>query len=154
VFTFGFSDAANARVGYAVGSGNPVRAVRSAWVAVQLSTIAGLGAAATLVLAPTAIVRAVLGDADPADIEAAAALLPIAACLLIFEGVQSAAGGALSGLSDAKGPLLIAIWVDGASAFPWASRWLGLVRIRPPVSGAAWRVAPASRLGCTYIASA
>ncbi|MFC7694763.1 MATE family efflux transporter [Paeniroseomonas aquatica] len=138
VFTFGFSDAANARVGHAVGSGNPAHAARSAWVAVQLSTVVGLGAAAMLVLAPTAIVRAVLGDLDPADIEAAAALLPIAACLLVLESVQSAAGGALSGLRDAKGPLLIAIlggWGFGPLGLvlawlgpdPAAGIWCGLV---------------------------
>ena len=96
VFTFGFSAAATARVGHAIGSGSPAQASRSAWVAVQLSTIVGLGAAAVLVLAPTAIVGAVLGDADPADIEAAAALLSIAAGLLVLESIQSAAGGALS----------------------------------------------------------
>jgi MATE family multidrug resistance protein len=102
VFTFGFSDAANARVGYAVGSGSQARVAQSAWTAVQLSTITGLGVAAMLVLMPAAIVRAVLGNTDPSNIEAAAALLPIAACLLVLESVQSAAGDALSGLRDAK----------------------------------------------------
>ncbi|RYH94711.1 MAG: hypothetical protein EON48_19240, partial [Acetobacteraceae bacterium] len=113
--------------------GNPAHAARSAWVAVQLSAIAGLCAAAMLVLAPKAIVRAVLGDADPADIEAAAALLPIAACLLFLESVQSAAGGALSGLRDAKGPLLIAILGGWGIGLPLglALAWLGL----DPASG-------------------
>jgi MATE family multidrug resistance protein len=109
VFTFGFSDAANARVGHAVGADMPGHVARSAWAAVQLSAGVGMVAAAGMVLAPTAIAGAVLGHAHETDIAAAAALLPFAAALLLLESVQSAAGGALSGLRDAKGPLLIAV---------------------------------------------
>ncbi len=60
------------------------------------------------------------------------------ACLLILDAVQSAAGGALNGLRDAKGPLLIAVagsWgvgvpagllLAGRAAVPAAGMWWGL----------------------------
>ncbi len=139
VFTFGFSDAANARVGHVVGAGEAGHAARSAWVAVQLSAVVGVVAAIGMVLAPAAIARAVLGDTDETDIAAAAALLPFAAALLLLEGVQSAAGGALSGLRDARGPLLIAVvggWLvalplgfslASVTPVPAVGFWCGLV---------------------------
>jgi MATE family multidrug resistance protein len=118
-FSFGFSDAANARVGHALGAGARHQARHSAWIAVQLAALVGAAMAVLLLAAPLPIVRAVLGDADPADLQAVAALLPLAAGLLFLEGVMSAASGALSGLRDARGPLLIAVvgsWVIGLPA--------------------------------------
>lgn len=95
--------------------------------------------AAALLTAPTLVARWVLGDGDPAGVAAAATLLPIAGCLLFLEGVQSAAGGALSGMRDATGPLLIAIigsWAVGmplgillawTTATPVLGLWGGLM---------------------------
>jgi multidrug resistance protein, MATE family len=119
VFSFGFSDAANMRVSYAVGALAPGRAKRAGWIAIQLSTMVGALVAGALIAEPLIVARWVLGDADLAGLSAAASLLPIAACLLFLEGVQSAAGGVLSGLRDAKGPLVIAIfgsWIVGMPA--------------------------------------
>ena len=94
---------------------------------------------AGLLTEPTLMARWVLGVSDPAGVAAAAALLPIAACLLFLEGVQSAAGGALSGMRDATGPLLIATigsWAIGMplgillawmTATPVLGLWGGLV---------------------------
>lgn len=92
VFSFGFSDAANTRVSHAIGAGKPNDALRSGWVAIGLASLIGMLMAAVLLAAPLTIVHAILGDADPADLEAAAALLPFAAALLFLEGVQSARG--------------------------------------------------------------
>jgi MATE family multidrug resistance protein len=139
VFSFGFSDAANMRVSYALGAGIPHRARHSGWIAIQLATAISALLVAALVTEPTLIARWVLGDNDPGSVAAAAKLLPVAACLLFLEGVQSAAGGALSGMQDAKGPLLIAIigsWAVGMplaillawmTATPALGFWIGLV---------------------------
>ena len=139
VFSFGFSDAANARVSHATGAGKSCDAVLSGWVAVGLATFVGLLMAGVLLAAPLTVVRAILGDADSADLQAAATLLPFAAALLFLEGVQSAVGGALSGLRDARGPLIIAIqgaWLLGMplgfvlawlSASPASGLWSGLI---------------------------
>jgi len=116
VFSFGFSDAANMRVGYALGAGMPHQAARSGWIAIQLSTLVSALVAVAMVADPHAVAGWFLGDEDPAGIAAAVAVLPLAACLQFLEGVQSAAGGALSGMRDARGPLLISIagsWVIG-----------------------------------------
>jgi len=139
VFSFGFSDAANMRVSYALGAGVPHRARHAGWIAIQLATAISVLLVAALVTEPMQIARWVLGNNDPGSVAAAAKLLPVAACLLFLEGVQSAAGGALSGMQDAKGPLLIAItgsWAVGMplaillawmTATPALGFWVGLV---------------------------
>jgi len=139
VFSFGFSDAANMRVSYALGAGVPHRAKHAGWIAIQLATAISVLLVAALVTEPMQIARWVLGNNDPGSVAAAAKLLPVAACLLFLEGVQSAAGGALSGMQDAKGPLLIAItgsWAVGMplaillawmTATPALGLWVGLV---------------------------
>jgi MATE family multidrug resistance protein len=139
VFSFGFSDAANMRVSYAMGAAAPERASHAGWIAIQLATAVGALVAGALIAAPLGLAGWVLGDADRAGILAVAALLPVAACLQFLEAVQSAAGGALSGLRDAKGPLLISIlgsWLVGMPAGLLLSRlteapvnglWCGLV---------------------------
>jgi multidrug resistance protein, MATE family len=139
VFSFGFSDAANMRVSYAVGAARPHRARRAGWIAIQLSATVSAAIAALIITERLSVARWVLGDADPAGIAAAAALLPVAACLQFLEGVQSAAGGALSGLRDARGPLLISIvgaWFVGMpaglllarlTAAPVDGMWYGLL---------------------------
>jgi MATE family multidrug resistance protein len=139
VFSFGFSDAANMRVSYALGEAAPDRARRAGWIAIQLATLVGALVAGALIAAPLGVAGWLLGDGDPAGVAAAAALLPVAAWLQFLEAVQSAAGGALNGLRDAKGPLLISIlgaWIVGMPAGLLLSRlteasvdgmWWGLV---------------------------
>jgi MATE family multidrug resistance protein len=139
VFSFGFSDAANVRVSAAIGAGAPRRARHAAVVALCLASAVSAAVAATIMLIPSTIAGWVLGRADVTGVAAAAALLPIAAVLLFLDGVQSAAGGALAGLRDARGPLLIAIfggWGVGLPAgmllarhvgLPAAGMWGGLV---------------------------
>jgi len=139
VFSFGFSDAANMRVSYALGAGVPHRAKHAGWIAIQLATAVSALLVAALVTEPMQISSWVLGNNDPGSVAAAAKLLPVAACLLFLEGVQSAAGGALSGMQDTKGPLLIAVagsWAVGMplaillawmTATPALGLWIGLV---------------------------
>ncbi|HEY6434695.1 MAG TPA: MATE family efflux transporter [Acetobacteraceae bacterium] len=139
VFSFGFSDAANMRVSYAIGRARPDAARHTALVAIQLSAVVGIGVAGILVMVPATLLHRMLGNVDAATIATAAALLPIAAALQFLEAVQSAAGGALSGLRDAKGPLFISAlgaWLVGIPVgvllAHWAhmsvaGMWLGLV---------------------------
>ena len=136
---FGFSDAANARVGTAIGAGSGHRAGFIGLVAVQLAVaVSGLLALA-VVAAPNTVASLVLGANNSVGVAAAASLLPFAAALLVLESAQSALGGALSGMRDAKGPLVIAIvgaWCLGlplGTALAWTSdmpaqgMWSGLV---------------------------
>lgn len=139
VFSFGFSVAANKRVSYALGAGVPHHAEHAGWIAIQLATAISALLVASLLTEPTLVARWVLGNNDPGSVATAARLLPIAACLLFLEGVQSAAGGALNGMQDAKGPLLIAVagsWAVGmplAILLAWMTTtpalglWIGLV---------------------------
>ncbi len=139
VFSFGFSDAANMRVSYALGAGTPPRAKQSGWIAIQLAMAVSALLVAALLAKPASIARLMLGNDDPVSVAEAAALLPAAACLLFLEGVQSAAGGALSGMQDAKAPLLIALTGSWAVGMPLAillawmtltpalGLWIGLV---------------------------
>ncbi|MFI4994749.1 MAG: MATE family efflux transporter [Hyphomicrobiales bacterium] len=150
VFSFGFSDAANMRVSYAIGASAPDRARHAGWIAIQLAAGVSLVVAGALIAERLSVARWVLGDTDPAGVLAAAALLPVAACLQFLEGVQSAAGGALSGLRDAKGPLLIAIfgsWIVGMPAGILLARLAAA-----PVNGMWWGLAVGGCLTtCLYL---
>ena len=139
VFAFGFSDAANMRVSHALGAAMPHRASRAGWIAIQLSTCVSALIPAGVMTEPSVLARWVFGDADPVGSAAAAALLPVAAWVVVLDGVQSGAGGALSGLRDAQGPLLISIvgsWAVGLPAglllarlttAPVIGMWCGLI---------------------------
>ena len=127
---FGFGDAANARVGLAIGTNEGHRIRFIVIVAVQLSLAVSGVLAAGIIFAPMAAASLILDTAaGPTVIAAAAALLPFAACLLLLEGVQSVLGGALSGMQDAKGPLVIAILGAWCLGLPLgaALAWLGVV---------------------------
>lgn len=139
VFSFGFSDAANTRVGIGIGA-RSLRQVRSAgWISVQLAAIIGLLIVIVLLAEPMNWASWFLGRSDPSDIAATAGVLPIAACILFLEGIQSALGGALSGMRDARGPLLITVfgsWVIGLPlgfllarkiTAPVQGLWIGLL---------------------------
>ena len=115
---FGFSDAANARVGAAIGAEARHRIGFIGQVAVQLSLgVSGLFAV-VIVSAPTTVASLILDRTDVQGVAAASALLPLAALLLVLESVQSALGGALSGMRDARGPLMIALFSTWGLGLP------------------------------------
>jgi len=136
---FGFGDAANARVATAIGAVAGRRVGFIAAVAVQLSLAVSAVFAAAILLTPVLIASLILDTPAGPAVLAAAALLPFAACLLLLESVQSVLGGTLSGMQDAKGPLVIAIlgaWCLGlplGTALAWFGEvpaqglWTGLV---------------------------
>jgi len=154
---FGFGDAANARVAAAIGAGATRRVGLIAAIAVQLSLAVSAVFAAAILLTPVPIASLILDtEAGPAVL-AAATLLPFAACLLLLESVQSVLGGTLSGMQDAKGPLVIAIvgaWCLGlplGTALAWFGKapaqglWTGLV-LGGAVTSALYAVRLRSRL--------
>ena len=118
VFSFGFSDAANARVGIGIGAGKFRQARSAGWISVQLSAGVNLLIAVVLLTEPTQLASWFLGNADPTSVAAAVAVLPAAACILFLVGIQSAIGGALSGMRDANGPLLITIFGSWGVGLP------------------------------------
>ena len=113
------SQAATARVGFGLGSGNLAAARRSGLVALGLST-AYMAVMGILMWAkPEAAVSIFLDPDDPAAAEVlplAASLIVIAAVYQIVDGGQIIAMGALRGLNDTTIPLLLGLlgyWVIG-----------------------------------------
>ena len=115
------SQAATARVGFGLGSGNLAAARRSGLVALGLST-AYMAVMGILMWAnPEATVSIFLDPDDPAAAEVlplAASLVVIAAVYQIVDGAQIIAMGALRGLNDTMVPFMLGLlgyWVIGMS---------------------------------------
>jgi MATE family multidrug resistance protein len=107
----GIGQAATARVGLAIGAGDPRGAQRAGWVAVALGAGFMATMALVLVLASAAIARLFLDAGDPQSAEVAAlgaTLLVIAGAFQMGDGIQVVAAGALRGLKDTRVPMLFA----------------------------------------------
>lgn len=125
-FTFmvplGIGIAASVRVGHAAGRGDGDGVRRAGYAGLLLATAAMAGAAVLFWTVPEAIVSLYLDVGDPANaqvVRLAVALLGVAAVFQVFDGVQVAAAGALRGLKDTRGPMLIAVatyWGLGLTA--------------------------------------
>lgn len=121
-----FSNAANVRVGFHMGAGNPAAARMAGLVAFALGV--GFMAVAAVVMFAAPVQLAILFNLDPADAEDAAViavivrLMMVGAFFQVFDGAQSIAVGALRGLKDTRIPM----WLAGAGywgiGFPTA--WL------------------------------
>jgi MATE family multidrug resistance protein len=112
MFSLGISGAAAARVGQAIGAGDPVRVRVAAMVSLLLAVGVMSLSALLFTLAPELLSR--MFTSDPAVLVVASTLLPIAAFFQIFDGVQVVATGALRGAADTRVPAAIAIlgyWV-------------------------------------------
>jgi len=113
----GISTAAAVRVGQAVGRGDPHEAARAGWTAVVLGGGFMSGCGIAMAVAPRAIGR--LFTPDAAVVEAAVALLLVAAAFQIFDGIQTCAMGALRGAGDTHTAMLshlVAYWAVGLPA--------------------------------------
>jgi MATE family multidrug resistance protein len=145
-FTFmvplGVGIAGSVRVGQAVGRDRLDDARRAGYASMLLAGTFMVGAALLFWTAPNAIVGLYLDPSIPgnADVIAlAVSLLGIAALFQVFDGVQVAAMGALRGLKDTRGPMIIALityWGIGLSTgyvlgitLQWGAEglWWGLV---------------------------
>ncbi len=108
----GMSQAAAVRVGRAAGAGDLAAAARAGWFALVTVAIASLLPAAVLWFHGEAIVVLFLDASRPenlATIEIAVSLLAVATAFQIVDAVQVVAMGALRGLKDTRGPMLITI---------------------------------------------
>ena len=110
----GISAAAAVAVGHATGAGDRARARRAGWLAIGLAGGFMALMAVLLVALPHPIVR--IYSLDPKVIAIGVPLLGLAAAFQIFDGVQTAATGALRGLGHTKAPMvlnMIGYWLFG-----------------------------------------
>ena len=113
----GIGAAAATRVGNAIGAGNPTGARRSARVALALGAGVMLISAALFISLPGPLAR--LYTDDPAVLEMALLLLPIAGLFQVFDGTQAVACGVLRGAGDTRVATLINLfgyWILGLPA--------------------------------------
>jgi len=110
----GISSAAAVAVGQAVGRREWDRARRNGFIAIGLGCSFMLCSALAFVLIPQPILK--VYTHDPAVLLTGAGLLGIAALFQLFDGVQTIATGALRGLGETRGPMLVNLggyWIFG-----------------------------------------
>ena len=110
------SSATMARVGQAVGQGDPVLARARGFLGISSSLLLVLPSIILVLAVPQWIAHLYTGDVTV--IEAAVPLLMVAAVLHIFDAAYITAQGALRGLKDVNGPMLISLsfWLCGLPA--------------------------------------
>lgn len=110
----GISSAAAVAVGQAVGRREWDRARRNGFIAIGLGCSFMLCSALAFVLIPQAILNVYTHDS--VVLSTGASLLGIAALFQLFDGTQTIATGALRGLGETRGPMLVNLggyWVVG-----------------------------------------
>lgn len=113
--------AANVRVGYWAGAGEPRAARHAGFVALGLGVGFMSMSALVMVLAPRWIVGLYLHLNDPANaatVALATTLLGVAAIFQIVDGVQAVGSGCLRGLKDTRIPMLAATLGYWGIGFP------------------------------------
>jgi MATE family multidrug resistance protein len=113
--------AANVRVGYWLGAGQPVAARHAGFVALGLGVAFMSLSGLALIVAPRAIVGLYLRLDDPANAATAAiaaSLLGVAAVFQIVDGMQAIGSGCLRGLKDTRIPMLAAAFGYWGVGFP------------------------------------
>ena len=138
----GIGIASSVRVGRAVGRRDPEAARWAGYLGILMSAVFMLATATLFWTVPRPIVSLFLDLSDPVNADAAAlavGLLGIAALFQMFDGIQVSAAGALRGLKDTRGPMLICLvsyWFIGfptslilGYSLDWGTRgfWWGLV---------------------------
>lgn len=124
--------AANVRVGYWVGAGQPLAARHAGFVALALGVAFMSLSGLVLIFAPHAIVGLYLRLDDPANahtVTLAMSLLGIAAVFQIVDGMQTVGSGCLRGLKDTRVPMLAATlgyWGIGFPTAYWFAFHVGL----------------------------
>ncbi len=113
--------AANVRVGYWLGAGQPLAARHAGFVALGLGVAFMSLTGLAFITAPRAIIGLYLRLDDPGNrqtIAIAASLLGIAAVFQIVDGVQAIGSGCLRGLKDTRIPMLAAAFGYWGIGFP------------------------------------
>jgi len=109
---YGIAQAATVRVGRAAGAGKPQAMARAGWAALAVAVGYAFLPAAAFWFFGGPIVDVFLDTARPENrptIDLAVSLLAIAALFQFAEAALAAAQGALRGLKDTRGPMLIAL---------------------------------------------
>lgn len=113
--------AANVRVGYWLGAGQPVAARHAGFAALGLGVAFMSLSGLVLIVAPRAIIGLYLRLDDPANaatVAIAASLLGVAAIFQIVDGMQAIGSGCLRGLKDTRIPMLAAAFGYWGVGFP------------------------------------
>ena len=128
----GLAQACTVRVGLAVGRRNPEAVVRAAFSALCLGCGFMLLPALLFWFGAPLLVSWFLDMSDPGNLAAAGfavSFLAAAAIFQIADGGQALAAGALRGLKDTRGPMVIALvgyWIFGLGCAWWLGFGLGL----------------------------
>jgi MATE family multidrug resistance protein len=110
----GIASAAAVAVGQALGRREPQRARRNGFIAIGLGCSFMLCSRLSFVLIPKPILN--IYTHDSTVLATGVGLLVIAALFQLFDGIQTIATGALRGLGETRGPMLInlaAYWLFG-----------------------------------------
>ncbi|WP_186144151.1 MATE family efflux transporter [Burkholderia gladioli] len=124
--------AANVRVGYWMGAGQPLAARHAGFAAIGLGVAFMSLSGLLLIVAPHAIVGLYLHLDDPKNagtIALATSLLGIAAIFQIVDGMQTVGSGCLRGLKDTRVPMIVATlgyWGVGFPVGYWFAFHVGL----------------------------
>lgn len=116
----GVSLAMTVRIGHALGAGGGARVRSIGTLGYALCLAFALASAAVMLAFPVSIVR--FYTDDPAVLPIAVGLIGMAAVFQVSDGLQVAALGALRGLRDTRGPMLINAAAYWGIGFPCA--WL------------------------------
>ncbi len=120
----GIAQAATVRVGRAVGAGDPEAAARAGWTAMALAGGYAVLPALAFWFWGGPIVALFLdfeGPEEEATVALAVSLLAVGGLFQIGDAVQETATGALRGLKDTRGPLMMALAAYWGLGFPAAA---------------------------------
>lgn len=123
----GLALATTVRVGNALGRGDIEAARRSGWIGIQIALAVQVLAATLLVTFPRVI--ATIYSLDEGVIAVAAQLLLLAAIFQLSDGLQVSAAGALRGIKDTRGPMIVTVvayWLIGLPFGYWLCFQRGL----------------------------
>ena len=139
---FAFSMAAATLAGQNLGAGNPQRAERAAWVALQqgMAVMIVMGAVFFVFARPFTHIFTL----DPAVVPLAVAYLRIAALSEPFLAFGMILTGALNGAGDTKAPALVAILTMWGVRLPLA--WVAISLLSLGTVGAWWAMAISTTL--------
>jgi MATE family multidrug resistance protein len=112
----GVSAAASISVGHAVGAGDRPRARRNGSMAIAIGALFMALAAAAFLTVPRMLVH--IYTHDPQTVAVGVRLLAVAAIFQIFDGIQGISTGALRGLGETRGPMLINMVAYGVIGLP------------------------------------
>lgn len=121
----GISLATTVRVGNALGRGDLVATRRAGWIGLLLMLATQLVSATVLLTLPRQI--AAIYSRDAALVAIAAELLILAAIFQLSDGLQVVAAGALRGLKDTRGPMIVTVVAYWLFGLPFGY-WLGFHR--------------------------